>query len=236
MALEPITRAEQIMSGEGLTPITREELFLAKAAGMDVDTPEPITRREMFLSQISGGSGGGSSPVVEPLTVTENGTYTAPSGVDGYNPVTVNVAGSGGDEWEEFLIAQIGDDQTFPVTKLPEGVTVIQSSKFAYWTNLNLTSLPDGITHIWGNAFRDCIKLSKLSMPSKLQEISNYAFRNCTGLTEVTFNSKPGFLGGSTFSGCTNLLTINVPWAEGEVSGAPWGATNATIHYNHTEG
>lgn len=53
MALEPITRAEQIMSGESLTPITREEMFLAKAAGMDVFTPKPITRREMFLSQIS---------------------------------------------------------------------------------------------------------------------------------------------------------------------------------------
>lgn len=28
---------------------------------------------------------------VEPLSVTENGTYTAPEGLDGYNPVTVNV-------------------------------------------------------------------------------------------------------------------------------------------------
>lgn len=34
--------------------------------------------------------------VVQPLEVTENGTYTAPDGVDGYSPVTVNVAGSGG--------------------------------------------------------------------------------------------------------------------------------------------
>lgn len=36
------------------------------------------------------------SPVTESLSVTENGTYTPPSGVDGYSPVTVNV--SGGDE------------------------------------------------------------------------------------------------------------------------------------------
>ena len=33
-------------------------------------------------------SGGGT---IEPLTVTANGTYTAPSGVDGYNPVNVAV-------------------------------------------------------------------------------------------------------------------------------------------------
>jgi hypothetical protein len=59
MALEPITRAEQIMSGQSLTPITREEMFLAKAGGQNVTTPTPITRREMFLSKISGSSGGG---------------------------------------------------------------------------------------------------------------------------------------------------------------------------------
>lgn len=40
--------------------------------------------------------GGGSEPTIEALSVTENGTYTAPSGVDGYNPITVNVSGGGG--------------------------------------------------------------------------------------------------------------------------------------------
>ena len=38
----------------------------------------------------------GGSPVIEPLSVTQNGTYTAPSGVDGYSPITVNVSGGGG--------------------------------------------------------------------------------------------------------------------------------------------
>ena len=38
-------------------------------------------------------SGGAATPVIEPLEVTTNGTYTAPAGVDGYNPVTVNVGG-----------------------------------------------------------------------------------------------------------------------------------------------
>jgi hypothetical protein len=36
------------------------------------------------------------------------------------------------------------------------------------------------------------------------------------------------------FSGCANITTINVPWAEGAVENAPWGATNATINYNYT--
>jgi hypothetical protein len=33
----------------------------------------------------------------------------------------------------------------------------------------------------------------------------------------------------------TNLMTINVPWSEGEVINAPWGASNATINYNYVE-
>ncbi len=47
-----------------------------------------VIRAEIFGG---GGGGGGRDPVVEPLTVTENGEYEAPAGVDGYNPVTVNV-------------------------------------------------------------------------------------------------------------------------------------------------
>ena len=36
-------------------------------------------------------AGGSGSAVIEALSVTANGTYTAPSGVDGYSPVTVDV-------------------------------------------------------------------------------------------------------------------------------------------------
>lgn len=34
---------------------------------------------------------GCGDPVIQPLSVTENGTYTVPEGVDGYSPVYVNV-------------------------------------------------------------------------------------------------------------------------------------------------
>lgn len=72
------------------TPITREEQYLA--AGLDGgDLPDPITREEQYLYEIATKmQGGGSSVTVEPLTVTANGTQTAPSG-KAYSPVTVNV-------------------------------------------------------------------------------------------------------------------------------------------------
>lgn len=41
------------------------------------------------------GQGGSGEAVIRSLDVTENGTYSAPSGVDGYSPVNVNVSGGG---------------------------------------------------------------------------------------------------------------------------------------------
>lgn len=93
---EPITREETYLAaaaGEGGTlpePLTREEMYLAKAAGQTVTTPAPITRKEMYLDAIAEGGGGGGGVTVEALTVSENGTYTAPSGT-AYGGVTVNV-------------------------------------------------------------------------------------------------------------------------------------------------
>ena len=39
-------------------------------------------------------SGGAAEPVIQPLEVTANGVYNVSAGVDGYNPVSVNVSGS----------------------------------------------------------------------------------------------------------------------------------------------
>lgn len=58
---------------------------------------------ELAVAKALSGSGGGGEPVIEALSVTENGTYTAPSGVDGYSPVTVNVSGGG----EPTLLATV---------------------------------------------------------------------------------------------------------------------------------
>lgn len=75
-----------------------------------------------------------------------------------------------------------------------------------------------------------------MRIPASVYSLGSYAFGGCTGLVEVTFEGTPKSWSNSPFYGCNNLLTINVPWAEGEVSGAPWGATNATINYNYTGG
>ena len=260
--MEPITREESFLAkaaGQNVKtpePITRTEMFLAKMAGMDVKTPEPITREEMFLQQAieNGGTGGGAAPVIEALTVTENGTYSAPEGVDGYNPVTVNVASSGGDDLKGIIertattinvpsgITKIGDYMFYKYTKLnsvtlPDSVTSIGNYAFQNCGNMRLSSLPSGLTSIGSYAFDGCAYMAtQISFPSGLTSIGNYAFQRCSNLNKVSFPSSLTSIGDYTFYGCSYLKTINVPWAEGAVSGAPWGATNATINYNYTGG
>lgn len=52
-------------------PESREEVFLAKAAGESVTLPTPESRKELFLNAIAqGGGGGGAGTKVVDLTIT----------------------------------------------------------------------------------------------------------------------------------------------------------------------
>lgn len=90
----------------------------------------------------------------------------------------------------------------------------------------------DGITSIDNYAFQGCTGLSEVSIPDTVTKIGMLAFYGCSSLTSVTLPVSVVTIGGLAFAECANLITINVPWSEGEVDGAPWGATNATINYN----
>ena len=144
------------------------------------------------------------------------------------------------------------------LTSLPSGLTSIKGGAFSGCTQLALTSLPDGLTEIVGSAFYGCGQLALTSLPDGLTEIDSYtfyyctnlaltslpsgltiirgnAFSGCSNLTSITFTGKPSAIADTAFESCSNLTTINVPWAEGEIANAPWGATSATINYNYTE-
>lgn len=65
---------------------------------------------------------GGGSAVVEPLSITQNGTYNPPSGVDGYAPVTVNVSGGGGSPFITASFQGLSYGYVSQATGVPNGM------------------------------------------------------------------------------------------------------------------
>ena len=59
-------------------------------------------------------------PNIKPLTITENGTYTASGDIDGYSPITVDVA-SGGDGSLELAFSNEATEIALPnITKIKQ--------------------------------------------------------------------------------------------------------------------
>lgn len=77
--------------------------------------------------------------------------------------------------------------------------------------------------------------LTNITLPNSIIGINSNAFYGCELLTSITMSKNIKNIGSDAFYNCDNLLTINAPWSEGAVEGAPWGAYNATINYNYSE-
>ena len=133
----------------------------------------------------------------------------------------------------DFIACIERSDAGASITSLPAGVTTIGENAFANWTQLALTSLPEGVTVIGYGAFICCYNLALTTIPAGVKIIDEYAFLG-TGITSLTFKGTPTSMADNIFAYCEKITDIYVPWAEGAVANAPWGATNATIHYNST--
>lgn len=96
---------------------------LAERLQAEIDRANAVTGKEdttvhNAVGSLIEGYGQGSAPVLEEKTVTANGVYTPPAGVDGFSRVTVDVPQSGGsdDGW-------IGDGDTHIWIHLEDGRT-----------------------------------------------------------------------------------------------------------------
>jgi hypothetical protein len=114
-------------------------------------------------------------------------------------------------------------------------ITTIPSNCFQNCYSLNEINL-ENITEYKPSAFNQCFMLNKpLTFNAGLTAIGDQGFYR-TGLSSVIFQNNLESLptiSSNAFGQCYLLKDIYVPWAEGEVANAPWGATNATIHYNY---
>lgn len=111
-------------------------------------------------------------------------------------------------------------------------VEYIGTCAFSGCDKLTSINAPKTYT-IESQAFDGCKLLTSFTMSTNITTIEDNIFLNCDNLTTVTFKGTPTSINRYALHGAA-ITTINVPWAEGAVANAPWGATNATINYNYT--
>lgn len=132
----------------------------------------------------------------------------------------------------------INSHGTFKCTLLKSailyGYKYIDSYAFYGGTELEKIYGMENVVSILNNAFTDCHLLRIDRLPKSLEFIGDYAFSGCRNIKNIIFEGIPKYISNNVFSSCTKLTDIKVPWSEGAVAGAPWGATNATITYNYT--
>ena len=158
---------------------------------------------------------------VEALSVTENGTYSAPSG-KAYSPVTVNVSGGGGITADDIAMRTISGVMSGSATHIP-------ASAFQSCAGITAASFPNasfvgsyafmrtGISTAYfpiansvsGSAFNDCGSLASAAFPN-VTSIAGSAFYDCKNLSEINF-SKLVNLGQYAFYHCERLSAVELP-------------------------
>ena len=162
---------------------------------------------------------GGAEPVIEPLVVTENGTYTAPDGVDGYSPVTVNVPTGGGDDVARSIV-----NKTITAYSDNE-ITTVGAYAFNGCNKMTSVNLQNA-TSVGDNAFNGCSALTDVSVENA-KTVGSGAFRDCTSLTRLDL-PKATVLNGYIVYNCSSLKELNIPSA---VSGRGFAIAGSKVEH-----
>lgn len=123
------------------------------------------------------------------------------------------------------------DCQVLKQANLPSGITSIGSHAFYGCYQLTHIHIPESVTAIGDYAFGSCRCLESITLPSALATIGEGAF-TITHLLSIVIPSSVTRIGTDAFTWCDNLTSIVINKPENSISGAPWGATNATVTWD----
>ena len=94
--------------------------------------------------------------------------------------------------------------------------------------------LPDTLEYIGNSAFGCCQELKKITMKNKVTNIGKHILgRGYNGIKEITILGTHVEMNNNAFIDQNNI-TINLTASKDSISGAPWGAYNATVNWNYT--
>lgn len=148
-------------------------------------------------------------------TVTANGTYLASDDdADGYDSVTVNVAGGGVDITDGIVVT--ARDSNGYATAVDFYGTVVQIKQFynrttgdGGWTSLSTISFKNEVVEIKQYGFYSCGNLTTVDL-SLVTTVGSNAFQDCRALSLVTVPELTS-LGTNAFITCTSLQTFVAP-------------------------
>jgi len=119
------------------------------------------------------------------------------------------------------------------ISELPPHLSgIIDIETFQNCRSITISKIPEGVTAIGFRAFRYCVSIPTMEIASTVETLGGQCFASCASLRSVVFKGTPTTIDSSVFQSDPVLTDIYVPWVEGDVANAPWGASNATIHYN----
>ena len=195
------------------------------------------------------------------IEVTENGTYNiseyASAVVDVPSEVTYNGIADGSQPSGDItltvteVVAGAFRDKTAITGISAPNCTTVQNNGFTGCSGVTKVYLPkletvgnNGFTLIkatnivlpaikttGSGAFASSAMVRHMCIGEHIETIGASCMNNMLAGWSVKIKGKPTSIAASAFSS-TNSGDIYVPWSEGEVANAPWGATSATIHYN----
>lgn len=94
---------------------------------------------------------------------------------------------------------------------IPDSVTSIHDSAFAYCSSLTNISISNSVTAIGSFAFEGCTKLESITLPSSLLTISEFLFYDCSQLTTIHIPDSVSSIRQYAFYNCGKLKTIRIP-------------------------
>ena len=144
----------------------------------------------------------GLTTITIPNTVTEIGEFALYE-CSGLSVPVYN------DNWFVYFPAGYATEYT-----IPDGIQHIVGGAFYIASRVNNTdltsvSIPNTVTTIGRSAFAYCSALSSITIPESVTTIGLCAFEGCASLTSVTIPESVTNIGGDVFASCTNLTTFN---------------------------
>lgn len=122
-------------------------------------------------------------------------------------------------------------DVTIPSRYKGKPVTMIDHAAF-HNSAVTSVTIPDSVTSIHDSAFAYCSSLTNISIPNSVTDIGFSAFSSCTSLKSITLPSSLSTIGNSAFAGCPSSMTVTYPGSKTQWDAIFKGSNNDVLENN----